>query len=76
MPEPVVRADIEAGRLVRLSLRDWRAGEYAMKVVHKADTPPGPAGRWLIERLMTLSDGDESRIDQEATKPAKCADIF
>ncbi len=47
-----------------------------MKVVHKADTPPGPAGRWLIERLMTLSDGDESRIDQEATKPAKCADIF
>jgi DNA-binding transcriptional LysR family regulator len=71
MPEPVVRADIEAGRLVRLSLRDWLLAEYPMKVVHKADTPPGPAGRWLIERLMTLSDGDESRIDREATKPAK-----
>ena len=71
MPEPVVRADIEAGRLVRLSLRDWRAGEYAMKVVHKADTPPGPAGQWLIERLMTLSDDDEPPIDGETTKPAK-----
>jgi len=71
MPEPVVRADIEAGKLVRLSLRDWRAGEYSMSVVHMADTPPGPAGRWLIERLMTLSDGDESPIDREATKPAK-----
>jgi DNA-binding transcriptional LysR family regulator len=55
MPEPMVRADIEAGRLVRLNLRDWRGGEYSMQVVHKADTPPGPAGRWLIERLVTLS---------------------
>lgn len=71
MPEPVVRADIEAGRLVRLSLRDWLAGEYPMKVVHKADTPPGPAGRWLIERLMTLSDGNKSPLGREATKPAK-----
>ena len=24
MPEPIVRADIESGRLVRLNLRDWR----------------------------------------------------
>jgi DNA-binding transcriptional LysR family regulator len=52
MPEPMVRADIESGRLVRLDLRDWRSGEYAMQVVHKTETPPGPAGRWLIERLV------------------------
>lgn len=56
MPEPVVRADIEAGRLVRLELRNWRGGEYNLQAVHKVDTPPGPAGRWLIERLVTLSD--------------------
>jgi DNA-binding transcriptional LysR family regulator len=56
MPEPVVRADIEAGRLVRLNLRNWRGGEYNLQAVHKVDTPPGPAGRWLIERLVTLSD--------------------
>src|SRR6266851_1595064 len=55
MPEPMVRADIEARRLVRLNLRDWRGGEYVMQLVHKADTPPGPAGRWLIERLATPS---------------------
>ena len=59
MPEPIVRADIEAGRLVRLSLRDWLLAEYPMKVVHKADTPPGPAGRWLIKRLVTLSSDIE-----------------
>jgi DNA-binding transcriptional LysR family regulator len=56
MPEPVVRADIEAGRLVRLNLRNWRGGEYNLQAVHKVDTPPGPAGRWLIDRLVTLSD--------------------
>jgi DNA-binding transcriptional LysR family regulator len=56
MPEPVVRADIEAGRLVRLDLRNWRGGEYTLQAIHKVDTPPGPAGRWLIERLMKMSD--------------------
>jgi DNA-binding transcriptional LysR family regulator len=55
MPEPMVRADIESGRLVRLDLPDWRGGEYAMQVVHKIETPPGPAGRWLIERLALSS---------------------
>jgi DNA-binding transcriptional LysR family regulator len=56
MPEPMVRADIDAGRLVRLNLPDWRGGEYTLHAIHKTDTPPGPAGRWLVERLVTLSD--------------------
>ena len=60
MPEPIVRADIKTGRLVRLNLPDWRGGEYTMQAIHKTDTPPGPAGRWLIERLVTLSDGAEA----------------
>ncbi|HWF95302.1 MAG TPA: LysR family transcriptional regulator [Xanthobacteraceae bacterium] len=71
MPEPMVRADIESGRLVRLNLRDWRGGEYVMQVVHKADTPPGPAGRWLIERLVTSSAEVQAQIHHEAVKPAK-----
>jgi DNA-binding transcriptional LysR family regulator len=67
MPEPMVRADLEAGRLVRLNLREWRGGEIPMHAIHKADTPPGPAGRWLIEQLVTLSDAPI----QEIAKPAK-----
>jgi DNA-binding transcriptional LysR family regulator len=59
MPEPAVRADIAAGRLVKLDLRNWRGGEYGLVVVHKIDTPPGPAGRWLIDRLATLTDAAE-----------------
>jgi len=68
MPEPIVRADIEFGRLVRLNLPDWRGGEYTMQAIHKIDTPPGPAGRWLIERLVALSDAVGTLI-QEITKP-------
>jgi DNA-binding transcriptional LysR family regulator len=70
MPEPIVRADLEAGRLVQLNLPDWRGGEYAMQAIHKTDTPPGPAGRWLIEKLVTLSDGDAAS-SQANTKPIK-----
>jgi DNA-binding transcriptional LysR family regulator len=51
MPEPMVRADLEAGRLVQLDLSDYRGGDYPLSVVHRIETPPGPAGRWLIERL-------------------------
>jgi DNA-binding transcriptional LysR family regulator len=71
MPEPIVRADIAAGRLVRLNLRDWRGGVYDMRVIHKIDTPPGPAGRWLIERLATLLAEAGAPVVHEAAKPAK-----
>jgi hypothetical protein len=51
-----------------LNLPDWRGGEYAMQAIHMTDTPPGPAGRWLIERLATLSDGVEVST-QEIARP-------
>jgi DNA-binding transcriptional LysR family regulator len=70
MPEPIVRADLEAARLVQLNLPDWRGGEYAMQAIHKTDTPPGPAGRWLIEKLVTLSDGSAASTQANA-KPIK-----
>ncbi|WP_136618685.1 MULTISPECIES: LysR family transcriptional regulator [Mesorhizobium] len=70
MPEPIVRADIASGRLVRLNLPDWRGGEYTLQAIHMTDTPPGPAGRWLIERLVTLSDEVEPPL-LETTKPSK-----
>jgi DNA-binding transcriptional LysR family regulator len=69
MPEPIVRADIEAGRLVRLNLREWRGGEYVMQAIYKVDTPPGPAGRWLIERLVTLTDAVEAPVPKTLLRP-------
>jgi hypothetical protein len=27
------------------------SGDYAMDAIYRTDTPPGPAGSWLIERF-------------------------
>ncbi len=62
MPEPVVRADIEAGRLKRLKMPDFRGSEYPLYVAYKTDNPPGPAGRWLIERLVNEEADDLSAV--------------
>ena len=51
MPAPMVKGDIEAGRLVELDLTDWWAATYPMRVLHRIDSPPGPAAQWLIERF-------------------------
>ena len=69
MPEAMVRKDIRAGRLVHLDLRDWRGGVYPMQVVHLADTPPGPAGRWVIDGLLALPM--EANVDPAAAGVTK-----
>ncbi|OJU15023.1 MULTISPECIES: LysR family transcriptional regulator [unclassified Sphingomonas] len=54
MPWPMVYGDLQSGRLVELDIeRDtWPEGDQlAMFALHRHDAPPGPAGRWLIERL-------------------------
>lgn len=55
MPEPIVREDIKAGRLVHLDLADFRGSDYSVIVVHRDDMPPGPAARWLIDHLIGQS---------------------
>jgi DNA-binding transcriptional LysR family regulator len=51
MPEPNVREDIAAGRLVRLELPEARSGAYSFQAMYRTDTPPGPAAAWLIQRF-------------------------
>jgi DNA-binding transcriptional LysR family regulator len=55
MPTHAVTADIDGGRLVELAIEDVPPGGMLlpMSAVYRADNPPGPAGRWLIERLKT-----------------------
>jgi hypothetical protein len=48
----------------------WLArGEFPMQVVHKIETPPGPAGRWLIEQFLVSSSAAEAHIVPEVAKP-------
>jgi DNA-binding transcriptional LysR family regulator len=51
MPLWMVEADLLSGALVRLSLPDWSAPAYGFSGIWRADTPPGPAARWLLEQL-------------------------
>src|SRR6267143_1464734 len=53
MPVGVIKADLAKGSLVKIRLEDIPEGMLvmAMSAVFRTDTPPGPAGRWLIERL-------------------------
>ena len=56
MPAHMVEADIAAGRLVELSLPEVRRRRLPLTVIYRTDHPPGPAGRWLIRRLVEQAE--------------------
>lgn len=52
MPLHMVKADLDAGTLVKIRVEDTpRNMVMPMKVVFRKDTPPGPAGRAFIAQL-------------------------
>jgi len=55
MPVGVIETDLANGSLVKIGIEDIPEASLvmAMSAVFRTDTPPGPAGRWLIERLKT-----------------------
>jgi hypothetical protein len=57
MPEHAVKHDLLEGRLVKLSIEDMpeEAMILPMSAAYLTAKPPGPAGRWLIERLTQCS---------------------
>jgi DNA-binding transcriptional LysR family regulator len=73
MPQHVVEADLARGELVQIFAEDMPpAGlEVAMSAIYRADSPPGPAGRWLIDHL---KQQDALRLQpQEASAPKRTA---
>jgi DNA-binding transcriptional LysR family regulator len=53
MPRFMVEDDIASGRLrvIRIQLPSNLKPLMPMRAVYRNDAPPGPAGRWLIDRL-------------------------
>lgn len=51
MPRWMVADDLSAGRLVELHRPEHPGGTYPLFAVHRSDAPPGPAARWLAQRL-------------------------
>ncbi|KQX14454.1 LysR family transcriptional regulator [Ensifer adhaerens] len=58
MPEPMIKPDLEAGRLVRLPLNLWKDARYHLRAVYRSDKALGPAGRWLLDRVQRREIGD------------------
>jgi DNA-binding transcriptional LysR family regulator len=56
MPLHAVRKDLEEGRLIVLPIEDVPPGglNVPMSAVWQTKSPPGPAGRWFIERLKEI----------------------
>ena len=51
LPAWMIVDDVVAGRLVVLDLEPYPVRAYEIFAFHRADTQPGPAGRWLLERF-------------------------
>ena len=57
MPAHMIEADIAAGRLVELNLPEVERRRLRFSAIYRTDTPPGPAGRWLIGRFVEQAGG-------------------
>ena len=62
MPEPMVREDVEEGRLVHLDMPELNSGSVRLYAIYLTDTPPGPAGSWLIARFEAQVAGAAFRM--------------
>lgn len=51
LPAPLIEDDLRTGRLAVLPLDAYQRGDYAIYAIRRAASPPGPAGRWLIEHF-------------------------
>jgi DNA-binding transcriptional LysR family regulator len=53
MPLHVIETDLAGGRLIEITTEDAPVGGrlVEMRAVYRTDSPPGPAGRWFIDRL-------------------------
>jgi DNA-binding transcriptional LysR family regulator len=58
MPLHMVQADLDAGRLVRITLETSPTvgPGFSMHAIYRKEQPPGPAGRWFVQRLRLGSD--------------------
>jgi DNA-binding transcriptional LysR family regulator len=59
MPLRTVERDVAEGRLVQLAIEDMPPGGLVLPMfaVYPTAAPPGPAGRWFVERLKLWPQG-------------------
>jgi DNA-binding transcriptional LysR family regulator len=57
MPLAMVQADLDTSQLVRIHLEIHQPATpgIAMYAIYRKDAPPGPAGRWFIDRMQQFT---------------------
>ena len=68
MPEPMVREDLKRGQLVRLDMPEYKNGFIRLHAIYRTDTPPGPAGAWLIVRFVAQAEGVTDAANQRSIR--------
>jgi DNA-binding transcriptional LysR family regulator len=68
MPLHAIQADLASGALVEIMAEDTPPGGHVteMGAIYRTDSPPGPAGRWFIERL---KQAQTPPLKRELTRP-------
>jgi DNA-binding transcriptional LysR family regulator len=51
MPLHMVEADLASGELVQIKVEEAPSESHPLSVIYRTDSPPGPAGRWFMDRL-------------------------
>lgn len=81
MPYSAVERDLAAGSLVPLWLEGTGEGtmhEISVYAIYRADAPPGPAGRWMIDHIRgyetgaAASDGAGTNAPDSACAMSAC----
>jgi DNA-binding transcriptional LysR family regulator len=71
MPFPIVQEDLDSGSLVRLDPLGALAFTYGFEAIYRSDSPPGPAGSWLVERFRSQVTPEQKKVGLgRPTKPA------
>ncbi|WP_076592312.1 LysR family transcriptional regulator [Herminiimonas arsenitoxidans] len=58
MPEEMIKADLDSGRLVHLKFAHMISGQYTLHMINRVDEAPGVAGRWLMQYLLDQPSED------------------
>jgi DNA-binding transcriptional LysR family regulator len=74
MPEPMVREDLEKGWLIKLDMPELERGPYGLQAIYRTDTPPGPAGSWLISRFQAQAASAPEAANQRPSFPHPAID--
>ena len=64
LPRHMVEADLASGALVEITAQDAPSGgrAIAMSAIYRTDSPPGPAGRWFVDRLKAENPADALQV--------------